>query len=53
MMRVAAEICRVLLLAVVTPAALAGSADGPVVDLGYAKYQGTYNSTFDLNIFKG
>ncbi|KAI1421158.1 carboxylesterase [Xylaria sp. FL1777] len=25
----------------------------PVVDLGYAKYQGLYNSTFDQNIFKG
>ncbi|KAI0376189.1 alpha/beta-hydrolase [Hypomontagnella monticulosa] len=25
----------------------------PVVDLGYARYQGYYNSTSDLNIYKG
>ncbi|KAJ5628469.1 hypothetical protein N7490_010697 [Penicillium lividum] len=25
----------------------------PEVDLGYATYQGSYNSTYDLNIFKG
>jgi hypothetical protein len=25
----------------------------PVVDLGYATYQGYYNDTYDLNIFKG
>ncbi|KAK2015854.1 carboxylesterase [Colletotrichum eremochloae] len=27
--------------------------DGPVVDLSYAQYQGTYNSTSKLNIFRG
>lgn len=25
----------------------------PVVDLGYTTYQGSYNETYDLNIFKG
>ena len=25
----------------------------PVVDLDYAKYAGYYNSTFDLNIYRG
>ncbi len=25
----------------------------PVVDLGYAKYQGTYNSTFNTNVYRG
>ena len=25
----------------------------PLVDLGYARYQGTYNSEYGLNIFKG
>lgn len=27
--------------------------EGPVVDLGYAKYQGYYNATYDLNVWKG
>ncbi|KAJ5698618.1 hypothetical protein N7462_000623 [Penicillium macrosclerotiorum] len=26
---------------------------GPIIDLGYAKYQGSYNDTSGLNIFKG
>ena len=26
---------------------------GPIVDLEYARYQGYYNPTFDLNIFRG
>lgn len=25
----------------------------PVVDLGYATYEGYYNDTYDLNVFKG
>lgn len=25
----------------------------PLVDLGYARYQGYYDSTYDLNVFKG
>lgn len=25
----------------------------PVVDLGYSKYQGIYNDSYDINIFKG
>lgn len=26
---------------------------GPIVKLGYATYQGSYNNTYGLNIFKG
>ncbi|KAK1975375.1 carboxylesterase [Colletotrichum cereale] len=33
--------------------AAADDADGPTVDLSYARYQGTYNSTLELNIFRG
>lgn len=25
----------------------------PVVDLGYTTYEGYYNDTYDLNVFKG
>ena len=25
---------------------------GPIVDTGYAKYEGYYNETYDLNIWK-
>ena len=25
----------------------------PIVDVGYTKYQGYYNSTFDINVYKG
>ncbi|KAI1306169.1 carboxylesterase [Xylaria venustula] len=32
---------------------VAGATPAPVVDLGYAKYQGFYNSTLDQNIFNG
>jgi hypothetical protein len=48
-----------LLLALANiPASLASLASpahtaSPVVDLGYAKYQGLYNSTYDINVFKG
>lgn len=28
-------------------------AEAPIVDLGYARYQGYYNSTFDLNVYRG
>jgi len=36
-------------------AAVIGATDssGPVVDLGYAKYQGYYNSTFNTTIYRG
>ncbi|KAJ5573520.1 uncharacterized protein N7459_007947 [Penicillium hispanicum] len=30
-----------------------GHTTSPVVDVGYAKYRGYYNETYDLNIFKG
>lgn len=33
--------------------ATASSATSPIVDLGYGVYEGYYNSTSDLNIFKG
>lgn len=45
-----------LLLALATaPASLATRVHtaSPVVDLGYARYQGLYNSTYDINVFKG
>ncbi|KAJ2980934.1 hypothetical protein NUW58_g6814 [Xylaria curta] len=32
---------------------LAEVARTPVVDLGYAKYRGSYNSAYDLNLFRG
>lgn len=50
----AASISLLLALAI-TPASLASPAHtaSPVVDLGYAKYQGLYNSTYDINVFKG
>ncbi|KAI0802709.1 carboxylesterase [Xylaria sp. FL0064] len=40
-------------LLVLIALSLAQATPTPVVDLGYAKYQGVYNSTFDQNIFKG
>ncbi|KAJ6109871.1 hypothetical protein N7486_002106 [Penicillium sp. IBT 16267x] len=45
----------VLLALITTRANLAAPAHtaNPVVDLGYASYQGYYDSTHDLNIFKG
>ncbi|KAK5659177.1 hypothetical protein OQA88_1267 [Cercophora sp. LCS_1] len=30
-----------------------GDAASPIIDLGYAQYQGYYNSSFDLNIYRG
>lgn len=53
MMRVSAEIHFLVLLVLVAPSALAAANTNPVVDLGYARYKGTYNSTIDLNIFRG
>lgn len=46
---------RLLLALAVTPNCLAspGPTSSPVVDLGYAKYEGYYNSTADLNVYKG
>ncbi|KAI8623153.1 carboxylesterase [Xylariaceae sp. FL1651] len=32
---------------------LAQNTSAPIVDLGYATYQGLYNSTYDQNIFRG
>ncbi|TGJ79419.1 hypothetical protein E0Z10_g9345 [Xylaria hypoxylon] len=32
---------------------LAQATPAPIVDLGYAKYQGFYDATYDQNIFKG
>ncbi|KAI0439332.1 carboxylesterase [Xylaria telfairii] len=32
---------------------LAHAMPSPIVDLGYAKYQGVYNSSFDQNVFRG
>lgn len=46
----------ILLLAVaIAPASLASPTHtaSPVVDLGYARYQGAYNTTYDINVFKG
>ncbi|KAJ5956434.1 hypothetical protein N7501_010713 [Penicillium viridicatum] len=45
----------VLLALTAAPTGLAAyvQTSSPVVDLGYATYQGYYNNTFDLNIFKG
>lgn len=45
----------VLLALAAAPTGLAASVQtsSPVVDLGYATYQGYYNNTYDLNIFKG
>ncbi|PTB62248.1 alpha/beta-hydrolase [Trichoderma citrinoviride] len=42
----------VLALASTTNQALATPAPGPRVDLGYAVYEGLYNATLDLNIWK-
>ncbi|KAF9880823.1 carboxylesterase family protein [Colletotrichum karsti] len=41
------------LLATLPTLAFAATRDGPVVDLEYAKYQGTYNATSNLNVFRG
>jgi hypothetical protein len=49
-------ICRLVLLALtLAPASLTNPIHtaSPVVDLGYARYQGVYNDTYDLNVFKG
>lgn len=45
----------VLLALTAAPTGLAASVQpsSPVVDLGYATYQGYYNNTYELNIFKG
>ncbi|CAI7569316.1 unnamed protein product [Penicillium discolor] len=45
----------VLLALTAAPTGLAASVQtsNPVVDLGYATYQGYYNNTYNLNIFKG
>ncbi|KAJ0307329.1 hypothetical protein COL516b_003942 [Colletotrichum fioriniae] len=40
-------------IAVPLLATAASAADGPIVDLKYTKYQGTFNSTLNLNIFRG
>lgn len=50
----AAGICLLLALAT-APASLATPVHtaSPVVDLGYAKYQGLYNNTYGINVFKG
>lgn len=32
---------------------LSQSTPEPVVDLGYARYQGRYNETYGVNVFKG
>lgn len=48
--------CSLVLLALtLSPASLGSSIHtaSPVVDLGYAKYQGVYNDSYDINIFKG
>ncbi|KAJ5372869.1 CAZyme family CE10 [Penicillium concentricum] len=45
----------VLLALTIAPAALATPVQTPtpVVDLGYATYQGYHDNTYDLNVFKG
>ncbi|CRL22538.1 Acetylcholinesterase, insect [Penicillium camemberti] len=45
----------VLLALTAAPTGLAAfvQPSSPVVDLGYATYQGYYNNTYELNIFKG
>ncbi|KAJ5127241.1 hypothetical protein N7448_008020 [Penicillium atrosanguineum] len=48
--------CILLLLAVaIAPASLASPTHtaSPVVDLGYARYQGSHNSTYDIDVFRG
>ncbi|KAK1637793.1 carboxylesterase [Colletotrichum phormii] len=40
-------------LAVPLLATAASAAEGPIVDLKYARYQGTFNLTSNLNIFRG
>ncbi|KAI1822158.1 carboxylesterase [Xylaria intraflava] len=48
------EMAKMLLgLLAVTGLGLAQATLAPVVDLGYAKYQGLYNSTYDQNIYRG
>ncbi|EGR52449.1 uncharacterized protein TRIREDRAFT_2044 [Trichoderma reesei QM6a] len=42
----------ILPLATTTSQAFAAPAHGPRVDLGYAVYEGLYNATLDLNIWK-
>lgn len=38
-----------------SPASLASPIHtaSPTIDLGYAKYQGVYDGTYDINVFKG
>ncbi|KAJ5519882.1 CAZyme family CE10 [Penicillium fimorum] len=45
----------VLLALTIAPAGLATPVQtpSPVVDLGYATYQGSHDNTYDLNVFKG
>ena len=48
-------ISSLVLLALTTTPGLATpvQTSSPVVDLGYATYEGYHDSTYDLNIFKG
>lgn len=45
----------ILLVLITTGVSLAAPAHTayPVVDLGYASYQGYYDSTYHLNVYKG
>ena len=36
----------------VAEALVSPRSNGPIVDLGYATYQGYYNNTFGLNVWK-
>jgi hypothetical protein len=40
-------------LPLLATSSLAQGTPAPIVDLGYAKYQGLYNATYDQNTFKG
>jgi hypothetical protein len=37
----------------VAPRQTDNTTDAPIVDLDYSVYQGYYNPTYDLNVFKG
>ncbi|KAJ5921451.1 hypothetical protein N7466_009777 [Penicillium verhagenii] len=52
-MRFMVRICGLVLLALITTSVGLDNSHSPVVDLGYATYRGYYNSTYDLNVFKG
>lgn len=45
----------IFLALITTGISLASPANtaNPVVDLGYASYEGYYDSAYDLNVFKG